>query len=161
MNKQILKQLKKVKSPLAKVDGKIKNINQLTGNEEELWFSKDWNDPDKIHFDILYAFTFENYIVKPPKDFDLHNNFNNGIAPPFKIMYGRAKHEKGKLLYLECYGINIETSSCLHCFKYGNVNSICENCRNTYGEDLEKIKWEGYIPKVSIKIAELMEDIEE
>lgn len=46
---------------------------------------------------------FENYIINPFPGFDLHEKWNNGIAPPSKIMYGDILKETTGMYYLSLH----------------------------------------------------------
>ena len=50
---------------------------------------------------------FENYIINPFPGFDLHEKWNNGIAPPEKRMFGDILKETAGMYYLS---LHTETS---------------------------------------------------
>lgn len=45
--------------------------------------------------------TFEEYILRPFDGFDLHDKFNDGIAPKHKIMYGKIISETNGMYRLK------------------------------------------------------------
>ena len=71
---------------------------------------------------------FKDYILNPPQGFTLHDNWNKGIRPKFKIVKACISQIMGKMIKISCIGYDTITDT-----------DICE-------------MWEGWIPSDSIEI---------
>ena len=118
MNKIILDQLNALKKTLEfQVDGKpSKDFPEFFSEVTFLKSGSDLVDTrDK-------TFIFEDYIIRPFEGFDFHDKFNNGIAPPEKVMVGKIIKETEKMYFIEAESLfDIKT-------------------------------WKGWVPKKSVKI---------
>lgn len=115
MNNIIKQQLNKLKDYPHIVDGTY--TIDIPDNFNSIIFKK-----NNIKSNNTIQVIFEDYIIKPFEGFDLHEKFNNGIAPYEKCMYGTIVKETEKMYYFD-----IHTS---------------DNTKN----------WCGWIPKKSCKI---------
>lgn len=66
---------------------KIEGGETLADDFDSVTFFRTGDNHDDIHV------VFEDYILNPPPQFDLHQRWNNGVAPPAKSMYGRVVSE--------------------------------------------------------------------
>lgn len=79
-----LKQLREIN----KLPHKIVGGDDILGDFEYVIFPKS-GDGKLENIRVKFA----DYILNPPPQFDLHERWNNGIAPPEKVMYGRIVKE--------------------------------------------------------------------
>ena len=102
MNKLLMEQLQKLKKLHFKVDGI--SAKEIPESFTEILFSKksDNNSKEK-EIKVIY----ENYIVQPFDGFNLHDKWNNGVAPYSKIMYGKIIDETKGMYKLK---VHSETS---------------------------------------------------
>lgn len=62
---------------------KVEGGDNLMGDFDSVVFFKNGDNMDAIKV------IFEDYILSPPPQFDLHERWNHGIAPYAKVMFGR------------------------------------------------------------------------
>lgn len=75
-----------------------------------------------------YIIELEDYLLRPSDNFTLHVNWNNNIIPKDKVMKATVVNDIGKMIKINGKGYLLLSDEC-------NDN-----------------KWEGWIPKKSIKI---------
>ena len=83
MSQKVLEQIKKLSNLEYTLDNGSIDLDQYFS---EITFKK--RNADKHAVDSIRV-VFEDYIIKPFDGFDLHEKWNNGIAPYSKIMYGK------------------------------------------------------------------------
>ena len=83
---------------------------------------------NELELGKAYVLELADYILHPSDGFNLHINWNNGCVPTDRYLYALVKKELGKMIFIESYGYNIESS----CIKMS--------------------RWNGWLPKKSIKI---------
>lgn len=96
----LLSQLEKLKTCRFNVDGKAEK-DFPESFSEVVFFKKDGNSPDAQTNEIKVV--FENYIINPFPGFDLHEKWNNGVAPYDKVMYGKLLKETKGMYYFELH----------------------------------------------------------
>lgn len=62
----------------------------------------------KRDIDPIVKVVFADYVIRPFKGFDLHDKWNNGVAPPSQNMYGRIAQETSGMYRFELYDENCE-----------------------------------------------------
>lgn len=123
--------------------------------------------------DKEYKITVKTYMTKPDSvNFTFHSTWNEGKAMPFRIMYGKIINQTKNMIRMQLKAKITETGICLKCGKiltnevsklYGlgpecgqhyYINPLSkeefELHKQSIKNKLEEIKWEGWIPKVSI-----------
>lgn len=111
LNKFIEAQLNKITLPIIQLEpNKLIFKRQSTGNNSE------------FNIGDVYNIEVENYIINPPPDFSLADNWNFGTVPPEKELSAKVLQVVGKMIKFSCTG---KTSN---------------------------ITWEGWLPLKSIKI---------
>ena len=83
MSQKVLEQIKKLSNLEYTLDNGSIDLDQYFS---EITFKK--RNADKQAVDSIRV-VFEDYIIKPFDGFDLHEKWNNGVAPYSKIMYGK------------------------------------------------------------------------
>ena len=81
-----------------------------------------------LQINKCYLIELEDYIIKPFKDFTLHDNWNNGIPPKHKYLKCEVEKIMGKMVKVNSIG-------------YDYVNNVDTN-------DL----WDGWLPQKGFKI---------
>lgn len=119
MSKLLLEQLAKVRG----VD-----LPYFDEQTEELLIKRKNETPLSLAIGKAYLLEVENYIINPPNGFNLHANWNKGIAPRDKYLYSLIVQDIGKMIRIESYGYDI------------NRNCILMN------------SWSGWLPKKSVKV---------
>lgn len=89
MNEIIKEQLNKAINLLHAVNGQI--IDYIPDDFDSILFNIQQTDRDEIKV------TFADYVINPFEGFDMHDRFNNGIAPYSKVMYGKILQETDKM----------------------------------------------------------------
>lgn len=107
LNKILQEQLQQLMTVPFKVDGK--SSNAIPEDFNEIVFQKDGLTAYRPR-DIRVEFA--DYILNPFPGFDLHDKWNNGVAPYDKVMYGKITKETEKMFYFE---VHSETSGNLWC----------------------------------------------
>lgn len=123
--------------------------------------------------DKEYKVTVKLYMTKPDSlNFTFHTTWNNGKAMPLRVMYGKVLESTKTMVKMSLKGKITETGVCLKCGRvltndisklYGlgpecgqhyYINPLTKEEFERYKESIknkfEEIKWEGWIPKVSI-----------
>lgn len=90
------------------VDGKTSNA--IPDDFKEIVFKKN-NQPKEI------CVSFSDYIVNPYPGFDLHEKWNNGIAPPRHRMYGEVIEENSSMIKVNVHTDDYEQNWCGWCPK--------------------------------------------
>lgn len=152
MNNLERKQLDMLKTLPHTVDGS--DIESIPNDFDKIVFHKVGSGNAVSELPKTLVITFEDYIIKPFNGFDFHEKFNNGIAPPFKIMEGEVIKETEKMVYLSCGAHPVTSKFCNHCLKYGVVNYLCDDCKKLYNS-IDTIMWAGWCPKKSVNIKEI------
>lgn len=120
MNDYIYSQLSKITTPYTVVD------------DTTIMFRRHYSiSPTIGHF---YIVKFADYIIHPYDGFDLHDNWNNGVAPPSQYMEIGIDNMFGKLMKI--YGV---------AYDYDNRKELID------------LKWDGYVPTKSIEFLEEVE----
>lgn len=120
MNNTIKEQLNMLKTLEFQVDGKPSK--EFPEFFNEVVFMKN-NAGVEVTDTREKQIIFKDYIIHPFEGFDFHDKFNNGVAPPERVMYGCILKETEKMYYLK-----VRTA------------------------DYSKI-WEGFCPKKSMEIS--------
>lgn len=89
MNEIIKEQLNKAINLPHAVNGQI--IDYIPDDFDSILFNIQQTDGDEIKV------TFAEYVINPFEGFDMHDRFNNGIAPYSKVMYGKILQETDKM----------------------------------------------------------------
>ena len=104
-------------------------------NKELYKYSKEKNKiiiykQEKVSFEesSCYLIKVDNYILNPPKGFDLHDKWNKGIKPKHKYMKIEVTDILGKMIKVRSIGYDIEKE-----------------------EDIDDI-WQGWLPEKSITL---------
>lgn len=126
-----------------------------------------------VNLDSLYKVTVKLYMTKPDSiNFTFHTTWNNGIAMPLRVMYGKIIEQTKNMYKMQLQGKITKTDVCLKCGKpltneisklYGlgpecgqhyYINPLTkeefENYKKSIQDKFSNITWEGWIPKVSI-----------
>lgn len=156
MNPFIQQQLAQVKNNMVQIDSKFICLNDISGKEKEIIFSKRFN---QIDYNCDYLFVFHNSVIK---SMNLRDGYNNQqIYEPFiplKIMRGRIVAVENNSYLLHLRGIKLKTESCLHCLRFGEYETLCQECQDKLNQDIENITWRGYVCKFDIKKMEKIEE---
>lgn len=86
------------------------------------------NEVSPYQVNKCYLMALEDYIINPPPDFTLADNWNNGSVPKYKYYLAEISKVVGKMIYISGVGYNMETA--------------------TSTLDM----WEGWIPQKAIKL---------
>lgn len=120
MNEIIKKQLSQVRPGI---------LPYFDDNTTELIIKKSNGDFNSdLTLNKSYIIQFENYIVNPPPNFDLHINWNGGVVPKYKCMKCTVISVMGKMVKIEGNAFDLDTDT--------DINYI----------------WAGWCPRKSIKI---------
>ena len=121
MNQLILSQLKLCKkAKIPSIDGTETLIKIPKGVLEV---------PSFVEVGGYYIVEFENYIVNPPSNFTLHDNWNGGKAPKEKVMQCVIEQVMGKMVRINGIG-------------YDRISS----------QYIDGTEWRGWIPQKAISI---------
>lgn len=86
------------------------------------------NEVSPYQVNKCYLMALEDYIINPPPDFTLADNWNKGSIPKYKYYLAEISKVVGKMIYISGVGYNMETA--------------------TSTLDM----WEGWIPQKAIKL---------
>lgn len=64
----------------------------------------------EIQKDHYYILELENYIINPPDNFTLSSNWNKGINPKSKYLFGTPTNFVGKMVRWDCCGYDINSN---------------------------------------------------
>lgn len=121
MSKRLIKQLRLCKKA---------NIPPVNGDEKEIVIQKgEIKVPSQVDVGGYYIIELEQYIVNPPANFTLHDNWNNGVVPKEKVMQCVVEKVMGKMVCINGIGYDRETMSYI-----------------------DGTEWKGWIPQKSIEI---------
>lgn len=126
IHKLILDQLNEIKD-LPNIDPETLTLN-IPKRSEKINMEME----DIFELAHTYIIKLEKYIIEPPSTFNLHDNWNKGIKPKDTIMKVTVVNDIGKMIKINGSGYNQIT---------GEENSN---------------KWEGWVPKKSVKIIQEM-----
>ena len=116
-----------VEEQLSKV--KIANLPPYDENTTHLIIpKKDGLSQFEFVVGAMYIVQLEDYIVKPNKGFNLHDNWNNGIPPSSNVLKIQVLQIMGKMIQVSSVGFDVTNN-----IELGDT-------------------WEGWLPKKSIKI---------
>lgn len=102
MNSKFLKeQLDKIAKDGIEFDVDGVNADSIPDTFDTITFHKNNNE-------AICKVTFSEYIVHPFEGFDLHDKWNNGIAPIQSTMYGDVIEETEKMYHLKVYDEQFE-----------------------------------------------------
>ena len=79
-----------------------------------------------------YLIRLEKYLLNPPSGFNLHANWNKGIAPKNEYLYALIIQDMGKMIRIRSFGYDFDKQCIL-------MNS-----------------WDGWLPKKSITVIKEM-----
>jgi hypothetical protein len=114
-----------IKERLAKCS--VAQIPEYDDNTTRMIIPKASFIPEEWITGRCYLIKLENYIVNPPDNFNLHEQWNNGIVPKHHYMKCEVVNKMGKMIKVEGIGFDIVTNTATNDF------------------------WSGWLPKKSIK----------
>lgn len=112
---------------------------------------------------------------------NFNNQYNNGIPMPLRTMFGEITRETKSMYYANLHGKVVVTARCMKCGRtitnklsmYFGIGPECgkdlriltpqtreeyEKYKKTIEDRIEKINWQGWIPKSSVITLEYIDD---
>lgn len=84
------------------IEFEITSNNSSLGGFEKIVFKQNTSTPKEVKV------VFSDYIIHPYDGFDLHEKWNNNIAPPFATMYGSIVQETNGMYRFNLHDENYE-----------------------------------------------------
>lgn len=122
MNKYIKEQLNKTK---------ICKIPPFNNDTTSIKIPKHgvFTEAPLVEVEEFYLIKLKDYIINPPKDFNFHDNWNNGSIPTQSYYKCKCIKKLGKMIFVLGVGFDFESK-----------------------KDLDDIIWDGWLPLNSIEV---------